>query len=156
MPNYNHSYNQVNNQGYLTHNNHGYIVGCMKFNERLVAARKHAGLTQQQLVDRLPKKEDEKPIMSQANLAKMEKNPNGNGSMYTALIADICGVSAVWLTTGEGSMLEQHTYARDEKETRVLMAMQQMDEYQKDTAIKILNSLVEPAAGTKGTATTKQ
>ncbi|MGY1490746.1 helix-turn-helix domain-containing protein [Methylobacillus pratensis] len=156
MENYNHSYICVNNHGYLTWHNLGYIVGAMKFNERLVASRKYAGLTQQQLVDRLPKKDDDKPLMSQANLAKMEKNPETQGSMYTALIADICGVNAVWLTTGEGEMLPSNAYARTTEQARVLLAMENMPKPQQEAMVKISDSLIEQASDTIGSTATKQ
>lgn len=105
--NYNHGYLLVNNHSCLTDNNHGCSLQGMNYSERLKQARNYAGLTQKALVEKLGRKPDDKLLMSQANLAKMEKNPNTQGSMFTALIAKVCGVNAEWLTLGVGEMLDR-------------------------------------------------
>lgn len=105
--NYNHGYLFVNNQGCLTDNNHGCSVQYMNYSERLKKARNHAGLTQKALVEKLGRKPDGNLLMSQANLAKMEKNPKTQGSMFTVLIAKACEVNAEWLTLGVGDMLDR-------------------------------------------------
>lgn len=65
------------------------------FGARLLAARKHAGLSQTQLAHAVG--------MRQSSVAEAERF--GQGSAYTAQIALRCGVSVEWLATGEGSML---------------------------------------------------
>lgn len=159
-PEYNHGYKSVNNFSCLTVNSLSLILLGMNFNERLVAARKYAGLTQQQIIDRLPKKDDNKPIMSQANLGKLEKNPNAQGSIYTALIAYICGVDPIWLTTGEGLMVPAVTpgtvYTTTPEQALVVKAMEGMPKSQQENMVKIGYSLTEQATGTEGPTTTTQ
>lgn len=65
-----------------------------EFGRRLVAARKHAGLTQKEVALKVG--------MSQGTLGEAEKE--GQGSSYTSQIAALCGVSAEWLATGKGDM----------------------------------------------------
>ena len=65
------------------------------FGKRLFDARKHAGLTQEELCKRAG--------MSQANYQKLEKV--GKGTSYTVSIAKVTGVSAEWLASGTGDML---------------------------------------------------
>lgn len=118
----------------------------MKFNERLVAARKHAGLTQQQLIEKLPTKNDGKPMMSQANLAKMEKNPNTIGSNNSYYIAKVCNVNIEWLISGEGQMTNNmNKNYENSPEAKVLKAMEHMNEATKYQLLKISNTLAEPA-----------
>jgi transcriptional regulator with XRE-family HTH domain len=66
------------------------------FGERLVAARKHAKLSQPELARRAD--------MSQSNLSELERS--GQGSAKTSRIAQICGVRAAWLESGTGPMLD--------------------------------------------------
>lgn len=65
------------------------------FGKRLVQARAHAGLSQEELARRVG--------MAQSTLATAESR--GFGSRKTAQIAVECGVNAHWLATGEGDML---------------------------------------------------
>ena len=65
------------------------------FGTRLLAARNHADLTQTQLAKEVG--------MAQATYGKLENV--GQGSSYTPSIAQACGVNALWLSTGHGSML---------------------------------------------------
>lgn len=64
------------------------------FGQRIKAARKQAGLTQVQLAKAIG--------ISQGTLSEMEND--GMSSTYTVQIAAVCGVSAQWLATGDGSM----------------------------------------------------
>ena len=122
----------------------------MKFCERLKLAREYAGLTQQQLIDRLPLKADGKPLMAQSNLAKMEKSDNAKGSIYSVFIAEACGVSPKWLANEIGEMLEKNLFYENSPEAQVLLAMQNMDAQTKYQVVKISNTLAEPKAnGTK-------
>lgn len=120
---------------------------AMTLAERIAAARKHAGFNQEELAD--------KAGCTQDMISKLENGVRKKTS-HIVKIARACGVSVDWLDSGEGEMLEHAVYARDAKEVKALVVMQQMSEYQKDTAIKILNTLAEPATGTDGPGTTKQ
>lgn len=64
------------------------------FAKRLKEARAHAGLTQEQLA--------EQADMSQSAIGDLESKRHG--SRRTATLASICGVSALWLESGEGLM----------------------------------------------------
>lgn len=128
----------------------------MKFNERLIAARKFAGLTQQQLIEKLPPKEDGKPMMSQANLAKMEKNPNTVGSNNSYFIAKACNVSVEWLLSGVGEM-EAISYDLTKELCAHLQVMQQLPDYARTEvirdAIKTAELITKAQAATKGNGT---
>ena len=69
----------------------------MSFKERLRQARKHAGLTQQQLA--------EKVGMTQPSITDLERGKSQSTTM-TAELAHACGVNALWLASGEGGMLD--------------------------------------------------
>lgn len=108
----------------------------MKFCQRLKLAREHAGLTQQQLVDRLPLKDDGKPLMAQSNLAKMEKSVNAKGSIYSVFIAKACGVSAEWLANEVGSMIEP-AYNNLSSDLKLHMkVMQELPDYARTEVIR--------------------
>ena len=62
---------------------------------RIKKARARAGLTQKALAD---KAGVEQPVISQLETGKNLK------SAFLATIADACGVSAIWLATGDGEM----------------------------------------------------
>lgn len=142
---YNRSYINVNNLGCFTAKNHSCILRTMKFNERLKWARERAGLTQKQLVDLLPVDENNKPMMSQANLAKMEKNPNTVGSNFSYFIAKVCNVSPEWLIYEIGEPeIETYTLTSNDPEFKALKVMQQMQPYMKSQAIRLIDSLAEP------------
>jgi transcriptional regulator with XRE-family HTH domain len=65
------------------------------FGKRIKAARKHAGLTQQELATRIE--------IAQASLSHLENS--AFSSAYTVQIATACGIDHDWLATGEGSMV---------------------------------------------------
>lgn len=64
------------------------------FAKRLKAARAHAGLTQEELAA--------KAGLKQSSIGDLESK--GHGSKRTATMAAACGVSALWLESGEGMM----------------------------------------------------
>jgi SOS-response transcriptional repressor LexA len=64
------------------------------FAKRLKAARTQAGLTQVQLA--------RKAGMGQSTIGELESK--GHGSTRTATLAAVCGVTALWLESGEGLM----------------------------------------------------
>lgn len=65
------------------------------FGKRLKAARKSAGLSQVKLSKAVG--------IGQSTIAELEKE--GFGTSHVVKIAAVCGVSAVWLSTGEGEMV---------------------------------------------------
>lgn len=141
---YNRSYKTVNNLSCFTLNKHGCNVQSMKFSERLKAARKYAELTQQQLVDKLPLRADGKAMMSQANLAKMEKNEKTEGSNFSYYIAIACGINPEWLINEAGSMTSQPYTTQDSIEQKVLAVMAPMSEYEKVQFLRIGHTLAKP------------
>lgn len=142
---YNQSYRQVNNYSCLTLNNHGCNLITMKFGERLKKSRLHAGLSQKRLAELIGYDEDGKPRMSQANIGKLETNPNAKGSNYTSIIANICGVNPNWLTTGDGEWLDFIVVYENTPEYQVFKAMENMDAATKYQTVKISDSLAQPA-----------
>lgn len=68
----------------------------MDLKQRFKAARKHAGLTQKELAERLN--------IAQASISEIETGKTASTS-YCARAAAICGVSPLWLEAGEGEML---------------------------------------------------
>lgn len=66
-----------------------------EFGQRLLQARKHAGLRQKDVAEAVG--------MGQSNVALLEKT--ANGSSHTAAMSALCGVNAMWLETGQGEML---------------------------------------------------
>ncbi len=68
-----------------------------EYGSRLKQARKHAGLTQVAL--------SKKTGVPQSTISTAERE--GYGSGETPVYARACGVSAIWLGTGEGAMTEQ-------------------------------------------------
>lgn len=69
-------------------------LGRSAFGARLAQARKHAKLTQINAAKAVK--------MSQGTLAELEQE--GQGSSYTAQLAEIYGVNPNWLATGKGQM----------------------------------------------------
>jgi SOS-response transcriptional repressor LexA len=68
----------------------------MEYKDRIKAARRHAKLTQAQLGDLVG--------IDQASVSDLERGRSQRSS-YNASIAKACGVSAIWLESGAGSML---------------------------------------------------
>lgn len=123
----------------------------MKFCERLKLARTYAKLTQQELVDRLGTKEDGRPLMAQSNLAKMELSQEAKGSIYSAIIANVCQVNPLWLANEIGEMTENQYMNNNSLEAKVLHAMQNMDAATKYQLVKISDSLAESTEKPNGT-----
>lgn len=69
----------------------------MNLANRLKAARKHAGISQEELALRIG--------VSQSLITKIERGLQGTTTL-TVKIALACGVSVVWLDDGTGEMLE--------------------------------------------------
>jgi SOS-response transcriptional repressor LexA len=83
--------------------------------ERMKLARKHANLTQKALAE---KAGVEQPVISQLETGKNQQ------SAHLAKLAHICGVSAIWLSNGIGSMTEKVA-----EESNVKMAQQPPELY---------------------------
>lgn len=73
----------------------------MNFADRVKHAREHAKLTQVQLSERINKLFGE--TTSQQTISKIEAG--AESSAFTAHIAAVCGVSAVWLAAEKGPMV---------------------------------------------------
>lgn len=86
-----------NKEPYLQAHKRTYIFARMNLSQRIKAARKHAGLTQRQLAEAV---KVEQPLISQLETGKTLK------SAHIAQMAKVCGVSAIWLASGEGEMLQ--------------------------------------------------
>ena len=71
-------------------------TAVMELKDRLKLARKHAKLTQAQLADAVG--------ISQPSITDLERGKSQKTG-YIAQIAKACRVSALWLASGEGSML---------------------------------------------------
>lgn len=70
----------------------------MNYSQRLKAARKHANLTQAELSKAVG--------ITQTSISDLERGKSAS-STFGASIARICGVSALWLETGEGKMIDR-------------------------------------------------
>lgn len=138
----------------MTAQNQGCSVQPMKYYERLAIARKHARLTQTQLAEKLGVAKNGKPIMTQANISKLETNPRINGSIHTLKLAKICGVSPDWLAYEEGEMMD-NIYVPDVKLKQLLMIAQGLPEYGKDKAIKEVAGIAELIAHASNAVTKK-
>jgi len=80
----------------------------MNYSQRLKAARKHAKLTQAELSKAVG--------ITQTSISDLERGKSAS-STFSASIARICGVSALWLETGEGSMTDQGKTPADARST---------------------------------------
>ncbi|MBK4989796.1 helix-turn-helix domain-containing protein [Pseudomonas sp. S36] len=80
----------------------------MNYSQRLKAARKHAKLTQAELSKAVG--------ITQTSISDLERGKSAS-STFGASIARICGVSALWLETGEGSMTDQGQTPVDARST---------------------------------------
>ncbi|MFP5300091.1 helix-turn-helix transcriptional regulator [Cobetia sp. SIMBA_158] len=110
----NHKYGDAHLQEYgRTHDNYP-----MEFKDRLKAARKYAKLTQVQLAERVG--------IDQTSVSDLERGKSRKTG-YAAEIAHVLGVSARWLTTGEGEMLEPGTAPRSDASELVLHETEVVD-----------------------------
>lgn len=71
------------------------------FNKRIREARRNRNWTQEQLAAVLSAMPG-MPKIKQTHIERMENRAEGSRSYYTAQIAEVCGVSPIWLATGEG------------------------------------------------------
>lgn len=85
--------------GHTTLQQHGHTSNNleMEYKDRVKAARKHARLTQAELAAQVG--------IDQASISDLERGRSQRSS-YNASIAQVCGVSAIWLEKDEGEMLD--------------------------------------------------
>lgn len=76
----------------------------MEYKDRIKKARAHAGLTQGQLADAVGVK--------QASISDLETGKSQSSS-YSASIAKVCGVDALWLEKGQGEMVAKASTGTD-------------------------------------------
>lgn len=106
---YNSSSSIVKNPGSLIASNLGYIFTRMRFGQRLKRARSFAKLTQSELSERISLLGD--LTCSQVNISKLERSETATGSEFTVQFAICCGISATWLATGRGHMIDDSAVA---------------------------------------------
>lgn len=99
---YKHTCIDVNNITCLTAKKFGDNLIFMTIGLRLKAARKHAGLSQKELVSKL------NGLMSQQNISQLESGVN-KGTEFVVQLAMACMVSPEWLATGKGDMTNSHS-----------------------------------------------
>ncbi|CAI8959912.1 Helix-turn-helix domain-containing protein [Pseudomonas soli] len=80
----------------MQENGVSHIVRPMEYKDRLKAARQHAKLTQGELADAIG--------ITQTSVSDLERGKS-KGTSFNARIAQACGVNALWLENGLGSML---------------------------------------------------
>lgn len=85
------------------------------YSRRLKQARQHADLSQSELARRVGLKAQAVQYLEDADNAAM-------GSRYTLRLAQACGVSAAWLETGQGGMLESATQSAPDPAPAKLVA----------------------------------
>lgn len=91
----------------------------MTYGERLKAAMDHAGITQNELAERVGYSAPEKLRVTQANISKLINQAGIKGSAHTARFARICGVSEDWLAYEEGEMEAPPSYVLSEDAIKV-------------------------------------
>lgn len=89
-----------------------------EYGARLLAARKHKGLSQTALANAVG--------MSQSAYGQAETT--GSGSSFTSQLADVCGVRAQWLATGIGSMFEKDEGEENSEFERIQFSLDVLSE----------------------------
>ena len=84
---------KVNRQTDVSLYKNAYMTPNTTFGRRLRDARKAAGLTQKELADKIG--------LKQATISELE-NDEYSGSAKAAAMAEVLGVSAMWLAEGKG------------------------------------------------------
>jgi len=124
-----------------------------EYGKRLRQARKLAKLTQAEL--------SKKTGIAQSTISTAERE--GAGSSDTAVYANACGVSALWLSTGDGEMQPSNAFHQPENQVQSVFAkerraaftvitvdvavqklaqhLESLEGYDKPTAISLLTTL---------------
>ena len=100
---HNYKYGDSLLQGY----GRSHITALMEYKDRLKAARKHAGITQAQLAERIG--------LNQTSISDLERGKSVSSS-FSYQIASVCGVNPRWLVMGVGDMLSATGEAEDPAE----------------------------------------
>ncbi|TBV95983.1 LexA family transcriptional regulator [Azotobacter chroococcum] len=116
----------------------------MNLSQRMKAARKHAGLTQRQLAEAV---NVEQPLISQLETGKTLK------SAHMAQMAKVCGVSAIWLASGEGEMLPGDTGHELSIETGLIAPA--LENHKEAAAAKVMEMLQRHGKGLSAEAQQK-
>lgn len=112
----------VNRTLYLKSNRFAYSFQCMRYGERLRLAREKAGLTQQELADRVG--------MKQPSLAYLESPANkARASEFTVKLARVLGVSVDWLDDEIGEMTPKIYSTSNPTIVGILKALEPQGEY---------------------------
>lgn len=133
---YNYSSVDCNNPSFLTEYSPGYMVGIMKYGERLQKARIYADLTQQQLAERIHN------ACTQVNISKLERG-NASGSEFTVQFANALGVRPMWLAEEDGEMLPDVYTTSDPTLGEILKVLEPRADYFKETALKTVLSTID-------------
>lgn len=140
---------RVNKYSSLKPNNHAcsFQPTMSTVGERIKEARERKQLTQADVANEA-KRRFPKVRLTQQNLAALEKGKQ-HTSGALAEIAAVLDVHAEWLALGSGPRDREgpSVTVTDPKLIAALKIMQPMKEYQRDQAIKILDTLAEPSVG---------
>jgi transcriptional regulator with XRE-family HTH domain len=108
----------------------------MTLGERLRKARKHAGMTQDQL--------GELAECGQAVISKIERGDQ-EASAYVVKLARVCGVSADWMYDETGPMLPGKRVEQLPKPLQtILHAAENLDAQEQYRAARLIGTLAEP------------
>lgn len=108
----------------------------MELRDRLIKARKSAGLSQEELAYRVG--------CTQGAISKIERGDQKTTHLLIK-IAEICKVNANWLDSGTGEMHADISYdALSSRERIMLKIMQELPEDKQDVLIRIGGTLHEP------------
>lgn len=130
----------VKSQSSLTRYSLGSSFPCMRFGERLRAARKHAKLTQDELA--------KKSGVEQGTISKIERGDT-DSSTFTVHLAVACGVRSEWLALEQGEMVDG-LYIEDERIKCGVAILEQLQaEYRLDDALEFLLRLLNSPAKKK-------
>lgn len=125
---YKHIYRFVNKSPCLNIYNCACMVGLMKYGQRLKTARLHAGMTQQQLADRIGN------AMTQANISYLE-NSDATGSEFTVQIANACGIRPMWLAEEQGDMVDGYV-VEDQRLVHLVKECEALPSYAVDQLVQ--------------------
>lgn len=142
---YSQSIISVKSQSSLTAYSSGSNLDRMNFGERLKQARRHAGLTQQELA--------EKSYVKQGTISKIERGDT-DSSTFTVQLSTACGVRSEWLAVGDGEMLNIVSATTQEEEVlkmikknpallRLLKVAEPLAEYQIDSLVSTSTAFVK-------------
>lgn len=112
------------------------IVQTMKYGERLRAARKFAGFTQSDLVDKIGK------VITQAGVSFLESG-DATGSEFTVQFAIACGVRSEWLAIEQGEMVNGQDVENERIKRGVVILEQLQSESRLDDALELLDSIAK-------------